>query len=256
MGEEVKKYPADAHPQALFTNLGLKYDLEGIYYMDLAPFSPPLVLITDPALGLQIQTSNQFHRHPYAISFLGGMVGTKSLFSTQGAEWTKQRSWFAPAFSLQHILTLVPGMVEEALVFKKKLEGFAESGEVFSMNEATMKLTIDVIGRSVGDIKLRSQTRESEVLNAFTNATGWAAGITDSISKKVLSPGMMWWYNRIMDRALNGMIEEKFRESVAGGGSKTILDLAWKGYCKEIGLDAQEARPEKDKEFMKVALDK
>jgi hypothetical protein len=44
-----------------------------------------------------------------------GLVGTDSIFATHGKEWQQQRSWFAPALSLTHQLTLVPGMVEETL---------------------------------------------------------------------------------------------------------------------------------------------
>lgn len=256
MGEHVKKYPADAHPQVIFTNLGLEQNLEGIYYMDLSPFSPSLILISDPVLGLQIQTSPLYHRHPFAVAFLGGIVGSKSLFSTLGAEWSKQRSWFAPAFSLQHILTLVPGMVEEILVFRKHLERLAESGDIFSMNEYAMRLTIDVIGRSVGDIKLNSQSGQSVVMDAFSSAVGWTAGITDSFAKQILSPGMMWWYIRKLDKSLGGMIVDKFKEAKVGWGGKTILDLAWKGYYKETGIDGKVARAENDRNFMKITLDK
>jgi cytochrome P450 len=147
MGEWIKKYPADLHPQSLFTDLANERNYRGIFYMDMYPFTDSLVFITDPALALQVQTSPDFHRHPFVEGFLGGLVGTKSIFATAGHEWQRQRSWFAAAFSMTHLLTLVPGMIEESIVFKEKLTKFAVSGEVFSMNDAAIRLTIDVIAR-------------------------------------------------------------------------------------------------------------
>jgi len=173
MGEAMKNYPAGFHPQPLFTNLAIEHNFRGLYYMDLFPFSESFVFITDPALAAQVQTS-RFGRHELARRFLRGLVGTKSIFSTSGAEWQRQREWFSPAFSMSHLLTLVPGIIQETLVFKEKMTKFAVSGEVFIMNDEATKLTIDVIARSVGDIKLKSQTEHSQIYFHFTKGLDWS----------------------------------------------------------------------------------
>jgi len=259
----MKKYPADLHPQPIFTDLGRKNNFKGIYYMDLFPFSASFVFITDPALGAQVQNSPAlFPRHPYVKSFLRGMVGTKSIFSTNGAEWQRQRSWFAPAFSMTHLLTLVPGIVEETLVFREKMTKLAKSGEVFSMNDAAIKLTIDVIARSVGDIRLRSQTKYSGIQNHFEKAVGWTAGNTQPLWKKIVGPWVMDWHTRKLDALLGEVIREKYAQESKveekGQKSKSILDLALKGYEKDSERLSERAagRPDLDPEFMKIALDK
>lgn len=68
-------------------------------------------------------------------------------------------------------------MIEEVLVFKEILTGFATSKKQFSMNEELTKLTMDVIGRSVGDIKLNSQSKHSGIQAAFQGAINSCAGL-------------------------------------------------------------------------------
>lgn len=257
MGEKMKNYPADMHPQPLFVDLQIEHNYRGLYYMDMYPFSYSLAIITDPGVASQVQTSPDFYRHPMVNGFLGGLVGTKSIFVTKGNEWQRQRSWFSPAFSLSHLLTLIPGMVEEALVFKEKLTKFAVSGEVFSMNDAALKLTIDVIARSVGDIRLKSQTEYSEIQDRFIKATDWTAGMTDPVWKKLMSPFMMKWHTKKLDALLGKVIKDKYDRTSEDGVDKSILDLALKGYLKDNGrLDIlKSGRADLNKDFMQIALD-
>ncbi|CZR60715.1 related to sterigmatocystin biosynthesis P450 monooxygenase STCS [Phialocephala subalpina] len=259
MGEGMKNYPADIHPQPLFTQLGIDYKFDGIYYLDLYPFSESFIFILDPDLALQVQSQpHLFPRHQFAINFLGGIVGKKSIFSTMGKEWQQQRSWFAPAFSMGHLLTLVPGMIEEVLVFKEKLTKFAVTGDTFVMNDEAMKLAIDLIGRNVGDIKLRSQVGYSPIQDSFSSAIEWTAGVTDPWWKKLLSPVMMRWYTGRLDRELRRVIEKRYKERAGEDGvDKSILDLALRGYNKEKGKLGGEkmVRADLDGEFMQLALD-
>jgi len=129
-----------------------------------------------------------------ALQALGGLVGTDSIFATHGNEWQQQRAWFAPAFSLSHLLTLVPGMIEEVLVFKETLTKLAVSKETFSMSEKLSKVTIDVIGRTVGDIRLNSQTGYSGIQDSFQKATEWSIGQGEPLWVNILRPFIQPWY--------------------------------------------------------------
>jgi cytochrome P450 len=249
----MEKYPADFHPQPLFSDIANEYNFRGLYYLDIYPFGEPMVFILDPSLVSQITS---FSRHPFANTFLRGLVGTKSIFSTQGSEWSAQRSWFSPAFSASHILTLVPGMIEETLVFREKLTALAIQGKRFSMNDLCLRLAIDVIARSGFDIRLKSQSHESELYDAFQGAIEWTAGSTAGWLTKILSPVMMDWYTRKLDRHLGRVIRDKYAGKAEDGASKSILDLALKGYQKENGKLENGGNPNDDEEFMRIALDK
>lgn len=243
----------------MFTDMATEFNLRGLYYLDLYPFSQSMIMITDPAVALQTQVgSPDFARHPFNLQYLRGIAGTKGLFSTSGVEWQRQRSWFAPAFSFANLMSLVPGMIEESLVFKEKLTKYAVSGETFPMNEATLRLAIDFIGRSVGDIRLGSQTGYSPIQDAFQRTLDWTAGHTAPWWQKVLSPYMMDWYTAKLDKLLGEAIKDKYRSRKDDGLDKSILDLALKGYLKDNGRagDSKSVRPDLDPEFMKMALDK
>ena len=46
-------------------------------------------------------------------------------------------------------MTLVDGIVDDSLVFMDVLSKHADTGEIFSMEEAATRVTVDVIGRVV-----------------------------------------------------------------------------------------------------------
>jgi cytochrome P450 len=258
LGELMKKYPPDSHPQSIFTDLARDRNYQGIFYMDLYPFSESLAIIIDPELATQVQHSPDFHRHPFVDSYLGGLVGTKSVFSTKGTEWQRQRAWFSPAFSLSHLLTLIPGMIEECLVFKEKLTKYAVSGEVFSLNNAATLLTIDVIARSVGDLRLKSQTEHNEIQVHFSAATSWTAASTAPWWQRLRSRYMLNYHTKKLDKLLGDVIKEKYSRTSEDGVDKSILDLALKGYMKDSGRldELKKGRIDMNKDFMKIALDK
>lgn len=254
----MKKYPSDIHPQSLFADMAKDYGFRGLFYADLYPATESFLFLLDPALAMQIQDSPHFKRHTYVEGYLRGIVGTKSLFAVHGAEWKRQRSWFSPAFSLAHLMTLIPGIVQETLVFREKLTAHAISGETLITNDATMQLTIDVIARSVGNIRLKSQTEHSDIYHHFTKAVYWTAANTAPLWHKILSSTMMDFHTRKLDKLLGDVIKEKFKNVAEDGVSKSILDLAMKGYSKDhvkIG-NGKTISADLDPEFMKMALDK
>lgn len=252
MGEYSKKFPSDCHPQSLFTVMAKDYGLRGIYYLDLYPFAEPMVFLLDPAVSAQV---DRLPRHNIALKLLRGLTGTKGIFSTTGTEWLAQHRWFMPAFSATHIMTLVPGIVEETLVFREKLTRYAVSGETFSMNEDVMRLTIDIIARSSFNLRLESQTKESLIFKHFQGAIGWAAGLTDTTFKKILSPYIMDYHTNKLDKLLTAYIKNRTTSKTEDNETKTILDLALKGYQKERGKLGTSASM-MDPEFMKIAVDK
>ncbi|CZT12470.1 uncharacterized protein RCO7_07697 [Rhynchosporium graminicola] len=251
MTEAKKRYPADAHPQIMFTEMAFENKLKGLFYVDLYPFAEPMLFMTDPAVSLQTQTTTNFVRHPLVKASLGPIVGSNSVFSSEGAEWARQRKWFTPAFSMSHMLSLIPSMIEETMVFCDKLTQNAASGTVFSMNDATTKLAIDFIGRTVGDIRLKSQTGHSSVLSSFSSATSWTASFSSPLWKRILSKIMMRYHTRNLDNELRNVIREKYRQKKDDGIDKSILDLALKGYRKEHGSTV---RAHQDERFLDMAL--
>jgi cytochrome P450 len=79
-----------------------------------------------------------------AYEKLGPIVGNSLLVIQDGNEWYKLRKMFNPAFSQAHLETLVPQIVQEALVFVGKLEKAAKEGATkLMLEDLTVKFLCD-----------------------------------------------------------------------------------------------------------------
>lgn len=65
----------------------------------------------------------------------------------EGEEWKRWRKIYNPGFSAGNIQTLVPTIVEEVGIFVDILKDHARRRDMFSLDEAAINATMDVIGR-------------------------------------------------------------------------------------------------------------
>ena len=63
------------------------------------------------------------------------LTGPSNLLLSEGAEWKKQRAIFNPGFSIQHLMSQVPIIVDILQNFVKVLEQHAEKEEIFRVEE-------------------------------------------------------------------------------------------------------------------------
>ena len=66
-----------------------------------------------------------------------------------GREWKYWRNIFNPGFSASHLMTLVPDIVRETMVFCEVLQGHARAQDIFPVKTLTDNLAMDVIGKVV-----------------------------------------------------------------------------------------------------------
>jgi sterigmatocystin biosynthesis cytochrome P450 monooxygenase len=64
-----------------------------------------------------------------------------------GGTWKKWRGLLSPGFAGSYMTGLAPALVEEVAVFCKLLRDRAVKGNVFQLEEHTLRLTFDIIGR-------------------------------------------------------------------------------------------------------------
>lgn len=148
-------------------NLRTKYNLGSFFYLDIWPFvsihymilpniditdlssqADPLLPVVDPDMCQQVALDTRTMKHPTLATFLKHLVGPGDIVSTDGEDWKKWRIMFNPGFATQHLMTLVPGIVSDAEIFISKLEKHVEAQDVFKLEEATTRLTIDIIGKA------------------------------------------------------------------------------------------------------------
>lgn len=77
------------------------------------------------------------------------LTGNQDLVSLEGPTWKKWRNVYNPGFSASHLISLVPLIADQVSVFCDILRERTEIKAIFLLEEATMNLTMDTIGRIV-----------------------------------------------------------------------------------------------------------
>lgn len=144
-----KALPSDAHRHYLADQIRQRYpDLGPFFYLDLWPFSDPMLIATDPDVIAQFCAPDHLlPKHPGVKTFMYPFTGGYDLNCLEGDTWKFWRKLLSPGFSSGHVLSLVLTMVEEVEVFRKGLRHEAERGEMFLFEDYAIHLAIDVIGR-------------------------------------------------------------------------------------------------------------
>lgn len=167
-------------------------------------------------------------------------------------------------------MTLVPGIVDDSIIFTEKLASHAAKGEVFRLEEDATRLTVDIIGKVTLDLHLNTQRGDNPMINAFREQ------VTLLPNEGFMDPFKMWWpagiYKRwrnarIMEEYVGRVLEERLaRQSgqVAGDGQveakkgrkRVIIDLALQEYQKlqSGGKEPGVANNGMDEKFKKAAI--
>ena len=144
----VSKNPSDMHGQLLPNQLQQAFpSLGSVFYVDTWPINAPLLVIASPDAARQITQDHSLPKFAALRGFLRPITGQSDLITMEGEQWKVWRNTFNPGFSAAHMMSLVPSILEETLVFRDILRERALKGEVFPLTETTTNLTMDVIGR-------------------------------------------------------------------------------------------------------------
>ncbi|PNP47738.1 hypothetical protein THARTR1_10499 [Trichoderma harzianum] len=213
MGEVSATIPLNSHPQAYYTEIARKYNLKGIFYLDLWPIADSSVVLTDPTLMEEVTVRNPLQQHTMAEAFLSPIIGPNVIATVNGPVWKRLHNAMAPAFSWSHIRTLTAVMVDECSLYRAALEKYAKSGEVFSVEELSARLIFDVIGRVVFNFRLHAQTADSPYLNDLKELVDLAHNQTDLVaSYNPIARVAKWWKKRKVLGRLHPLILGKIQD--------------------------------------------
>lgn len=109
-------------------------------------------MVTSPTLANQAtqqESSIAINRPPELQRWFKPITGGPALFDMSPVEWKPWRAFFNPGFGGTNLLTHVPHMVEETLVYRDILTKHALEKNVFQLNNVTLRYTMDIIGRVV-----------------------------------------------------------------------------------------------------------
>ncbi|KAG8157057.1 hypothetical protein KVR01_013047 [Diaporthe batatas] len=202
--------------------------------LDNWPVVPPMVVITSHEVAEQISKPSKYFPQygvPKAPSVdrIVSLIGPNSILFKQNEEWKEVRKRFNPGFAPQHLITLLPLIIEKAMPYFAVLDGFSRTGEEFSLDEATTNLTFDVIGAVTMGEDMNAQDFASsgrdQLINMFkemiksmestNHLTPVTADINTAHQDDKLQPP--WWMAPLVHlrrRRLGARISQKLRQIV------------------------------------------
>jgi len=144
LGKVLRQLPRDCTVHTAFLQFAKKFP-NGLFYIDVWPYSKPLLIVTTPSGAQQLQASGL--PKPDGIrSVLDDLLGGENLLTVEGEKWKRWRTMFNPGFGAGYMLGLVPVILEEVCVFRDLLEKRAREGKMFQVEELTLRMTLDIIG--------------------------------------------------------------------------------------------------------------
>lgn len=187
-----------------------------IVLMDFRPICRPVVFIANHDIAEQISRPSNLFRTSVPkvdMTYLRHVIGPKSILSAEGDEWKALRKRFNHGFSLQHLMTLLPTILDKTMVFVQHLDNLAQSGAEVPLTLLTVNLTYDIIGAVILDIDMNAQqmdpSQRGELVQVFSK-------LLDAYwDDKIHLP---WWFNplaelkrRNLGQRLDGILESIVR---------------------------------------------
>lgn len=165
------------HTDYAFQEMWKDLDQPPWFVLDIRPLGyMMLCAATHEAAEAFTKVSKEFPwSYPKSPTFseLLDLAGHKSILVKNGEEWKSLRKSFNPGFAPQHLMTLLPCVLEKNDLFIRRMERHAKDGQDFSMAEYMTCLTFDIIGSVVMDHEFHAQdddpNKTSELLDDFRN---------------------------------------------------------------------------------------
>lgn len=140
------KLPSDAIFNYSVADMARNFDKEKMFYLDFWPINDPFLIVVNPQAASQLTKSHTAPKPTSVSAALASLTGGPNLFTMPDDHWKFWRSIFSPSFSAAQMLVQVPAMLSAAKVFHDILCEMTESRSLIRLEEATFRLTLDVIG--------------------------------------------------------------------------------------------------------------
>ncbi|KAH7060755.1 cytochrome P450 [Macrophomina phaseolina] len=236
----LEKLPADAIFNYSVAEMAREFREEKMFYLDFWPINDPFLIVADPQAASQLMRSNTAPKPASVSAALASLTGGPNLFTMPDGEWKFWRSIFSPGFSASQMLGQVPVMLSAAQTFRGVLRKKAESRELFRLEEATCRMTLDIIGLVTLGSSFDYQIADSEFptrLRSLVRWTSFGAEVNPFRRWNPIRPLMCWYQGRYVDN----FIREELKKKIAKR----------RGVCNPCGEDDDE-----HKSIASTALDK
>jgi cytochrome P450 len=233
----IKRGAPDRHPDYIFEEMLYELDRPPLMFVDFRPVNRPMVLITSHEIAEQVTKSSKLFPTSLPksdLSYMHHLTGRSSILLAHGDEWKALRRRYSQAFAPQHLLTLLPCILDKTSTFVQRIDALADSGQDFPILNLAINLTVDIIGAVIMDVDLQAQSedesRQSELAQLYVelfqtywdDKADWPWWLTPHIELKRRRLG------KRVDVLLRDMIRSKHAEQQAlgHGQMKSILSLS------------------------------
>ncbi|KAK3686206.1 cytochrome P450 [Podospora appendiculata] len=236
--EYALRLQADSHIDPAFAAMSDDLGNPPLFLVDLRPVNHAMAIVTSHEVAEQFSRASKLFpwsvpKSPTINSFVH-LVGRNSILTREGEDWKQLRKRFNPGFAPQHLMTLLPCILDKTWLFLEHLDSYARTGDAFLLDVLTTNLTFDIIGAVVMDTDFDAQhqhrARQGEFIQLFGELVSSYGN--DSVN-------LPWWASprrefrryRIasrLDRLLASIIRQKHaaQQSPSAPKSRSILSLA------------------------------
>ena len=112
-------------------------------FIRLAPlyycFSTPFTLH-------QVTQEHSWPKYHMVKNFLNPLTDGLDIVTMEGQMWKTWRGIYNPGFSLSHLMSQIPLIVDETRIFCEILQEHAQKSDIFKLKHLTDNITMDIIG--------------------------------------------------------------------------------------------------------------
>ncbi|KAF1957230.1 sterigmatocystin biosynthesis P450 monooxygenase StcS [Byssothecium circinans] len=259
------RLPKDAHYEYAFATIAREeFSENGAFYLDLWPMSGLFLAVVSPQIATQITQGNPpltNDRPKLLRRFMKPFTGGLTIFDLDEAEWKPWRTVFNKGFHSDRLMSLVPGMVEETMVYVESLKALADKAEMCFLDPITLRYTIDVIGKTVLNTSLGSQKGYNALADGMLGQTRWHnpnAEINPFSQFDFVRKLIHWKNGGQMDKYIGAELDKRYEEYKAspnGESSKSasVIDLVLRAYIS--GNESSKSPPRQlDATFRAMAI--
>jgi hypothetical protein len=168
------KFPWGIHQTWVIAEIAKRFPKsDHAFYLDLWPFSHPLLVISSPELTIQACQEHDLSKPAVLKPFFHPFAGGDNLFVTNGPEWKHASKLFTPGFNANYLLTQMGHIVEEASVFVEILREHAFKGDIFSLDRLACDFTMDIIGAVSINARLNYMRKFNPLAAAMRSQVLW-----------------------------------------------------------------------------------
>ncbi|TAQ88237.1 hypothetical protein B7494_g3418 [Chlorociboria aeruginascens] len=260
MGKINRSLPPDANPQQYANLIRKNYNLGDVFYLDLWPLSWPQMMILDPGLATEVTQVRNLPKGAFIRNFLGPLLGTTAMVAVSGDEHKFYRGLFNHGFSTLNMLRHVPDMVEKTKIFVDILKDRSLQGAIFPMEEATSRLSFDIMGAVIFDTDFNSQRTDYILMTAFRELAHLLPTFLLERYLTNVNP-FVRWRRRKLAQSIDGEIERLLRvrfNSEFGRKRRVdkqgahIVDVGYKSWFKGDFAAKGDVVPVLDRSFLKT----